>query len=52
MESTDKAGAGVEGADGALQELLDKLFLRKDAADGQREIDEGLELKAAPVAIE
>ena len=36
----------------ALEQLLDQLLLGQDAADGQGEIDQGLELKPAPVAIE
>ena len=52
VEGADKAGAGVEGADRPLQQLFNQLFLGQHAADGQRQIDQGLELEPAPVAIE
>ncbi len=52
VERADKTRAGVEGADRALQQLFHQLFFGQDPADGQRQIDQGLELQSSPVAIE
>jgi len=52
VEGADETGAGVEGSDRSVQELVDQFLFRQHTANGQRKIDQRLELQTAPVAIE